>query len=77
MKIQVLVSKPLSISTKKPIDKHFPLQTQSRKKSKQNPWMNKELNKMRKTRDKNKIKVVKGLFYENEYKKHENKTRKL
>ena len=62
---------------KKLFDEHFPLQTQSRKKSKQNPWMNKELNKMRKTRDKNKIKVIKGLLDEKEYKEHKNKTRKM
>ena len=39
--------------------------------------MNKELNKMRKTRDKNKIKVIKGLLDEKEYKEHKNKTRKM
>ena len=39
--------------------------------------MNKELNKMRKTRDKNKIKVIKGLLDEKEYKEHKNKTQKM
>ena len=38
--------------------------------------MNKELNKMRKTRNKNKIKVIQGLLEEREYKQHKNKTRK-
>ena len=58
-------------------DKNFPLQTQSRKKSKQNPWMTKELNNMRKTRDRNKIKVTQGILDEKEYKKHKNKTRQM
>ena len=62
---------------KKLHDKHFPFQTLSRKKSKQNPWMTKELNKMRNTRDKNRQKVNKGLLDEKEYKKQKNKTRKM
>ena len=56
-------------------DKNFHLQTQSRKKSKQRPWMTKELNNMRKTTDRNKIKVTKGILDEKEYKEHKNKTR--
>ena len=39
--------------------------------------MTKELNNMRKVRDKNRIKVNKGLLDEKEYKIHKNKTRKL
>ena len=62
---------------KKLHDKHFPLQTLSRRKAKQSPWMTKELNKMRKTRDKNRILVIKGLLADEEYKKHKNKTRKM
>ena len=58
-------------------NKNFPLQVLSRRKSKQNPWMTKELNNMRKVRDKNRIKVNKGLLDEKEYKIHKNKTRKL
>ena len=62
---------------KQTFDKNFPLQTLSRSKSKQNPWMTKELNKMRKIRDKNKLKVSKGLIDEKEYKQHRNKTRQM
>ena len=62
---------------KKLHNKHFPLQTLSRRKSKQSPWMTKELNKMRKVRDTNRIKVNKGLLDEKEYKRHKNKLRKM
>ena len=58
-------------------EKNFPLQTLSRKKSKQNPWMTKEINKMRITRDKNRKKVTQGLLDEKEYKEQKNKTRKM
>ena len=41
-------------------DKHFPLQQLSRKKSKDKPWMTKELHQMRKTRDENRKKSMKA-----------------
>ena len=53
---------------KQTYDKNFPLQTLSRSISKQNPWMTKELNETRKSRDKNKLKIDKGLIDEKEYK---------
>jgi hypothetical protein len=62
---------------KKLHEKNFPLQTLSRKKSKQNPWMTKEINKMRITRDENRKKVNQGLLDEKEYKEQKNKTRKM
>ena len=36
-----------------------------------------KLNKMRKTRDKSRILVTKGLLADEKYKKHKNKTRKI
>jgi hypothetical protein len=40
--------------------KHFPLQKLSRKKSKDKPWMTKELHQMRKPRDENRKKLMKA-----------------
>ena len=76
MKIQVLVFKLFLIFTKTVL-KHFPLQTQSRRKSKQNHLVNIELDKMQTTRDKNKIKFASGTFNLKEYKEHKNKARKM
>ena len=75
--IRALVSKPFSIFTKNFLIKAFSLTNTITEKSKQSPWLNEELDKMRKTRDKNKIKVIKGLLDEKEYKEHKNKTRKM
>ena len=57
-------------------DKHFPLQQLSRKKSKDKPWMTKELHQMRKTRDENRKKVNEGKLDIKTYKEHKNLTRK-
>ena len=57
-------------------DKHFPLQQLSRKKSKDKPWMTKELHQMRKTRDENRKKVNEGKLDMKTYKEHKNLTRK-
>ena len=57
-------------------DKHFPLQQLSRKKSKDKPWMTKELHHMRKTRDENRRKVNDGKLDVRTYKEHKNLTRK-
>ena len=61
---------------KKLHDKHFPLQKLSRKKSKDKPWMTKELHQMRKTRDENRKKVNEGKLDVRTYKEHKNLTRK-
>ena len=57
-------------------DKHFPPQQLSRKKSKDKPWMTKELHQMRKTRDENRKKVNEGKLDMKTYKEHKNLTRK-
>ena len=57
-------------------DKNFPLETLA-KKSKQNPWLQKELNKIRKTRNKNRKKVNQGPLDEKEYQKQKNQARKI
>ena len=55
---------------------NFPLQTLSRSKARQKPWLTKELHKMRRTRDKYYIKMTKGKIDKKEYNSYRNETRK-
>ena len=57
-------------------EKHFPLKTLSRQRSKDKPWMNRELHALRKQRDKYKIQYNKGLIEKHIYTTHRNLTRK-
>ena len=61
---------------KKIHDENFPLKKLSRKKSKDKPWMNKDLHEMRKTRDENRKKMNEGKLDARSYKTHRNLTRK-
>ena len=61
---------------KKIHDENFPLKKLSRKKSRDKPWMTKELHLMRKTRDENRKRVNEGKLDSRTYKAQKNLRRK-